>query len=66
MKILQRNLDILKDNIKEQCGCISTAVPSKKNGWVKWRENNVNDIIEISNTWRVHFEDLLIFECQEL
>ena len=28
--------------------CISAAVFSKKNGWLKWLENNVKGIIEIS------------------
>ena len=44
-----------KDNTKEQCSCISIVVFSKKNGWIKWRENSMKDIIEISNAyWRVH------------
>ena len=52
MKILYPNLKILntwcngKDNKKEQRGCLSIAVSSKKNGRVKWRENNVKDTIE--------------------
>ena len=41
MKILYPNLNVLnitcdgKDNTKEQCGCMSIVVLSKKDGWVK-------------------------------
>ena len=47
MNILHANPKILnirchdKDNTKEQGDCISGVFPSKKNGWVKWRESKV-------------------------
>ena len=52
MKVLYVNLNVLhircdgRNNIKEKCSCISVVVPSKKNGWAKWLENCVKDIIE--------------------
>ena len=36
-----------KDSTKEQCDCISIVVPSKKNDWVKGRENKDKDILGI-------------------
>ena len=55
MKIIYPKLNIVNTrcngrvNIKEQSSCICTAAPSKENGWVKRRGNNLKDIIGISN-----------------
>ena len=61
MKILYPNLTILnlrcdsRDNIKEQCSCISIVVHLKTGWFEKKRENNMKDIIRISIAyWRVH------------
>ena len=50
MKISTLNPNLLnewrndRDNIKEQCSCVSNAPSSKKNAWLKCRENSVKNI----------------------
>ena len=57
MIIVYPNLNILnircdgKNNTIDKCSCIYFVVSSQKDGWVKWLENNVRDIIGISNVY---------------